>query len=62
MELMLQYIVVILIGIAVVAFVVKGIYKTCFKKNGSVNPCDNCSGCTLKNYRQNTYKNILKNK
>jgi uncharacterized protein YneF (UPF0154 family) len=42
---MLQYIIVLIIGIAVVIFVAKRIYQTFFQKNKPAGPCDNCPGC-----------------
>jgi hypothetical protein len=42
---MLQYIIILLIGIAVIIFVAKKIYKTFFQKNSSSHPCGKCPGC-----------------
>ncbi|MDR2691527.1 MAG: FeoB-associated Cys-rich membrane protein [Dysgonamonadaceae bacterium] len=49
---MLQYIIVILIGIAVVAFVVKRIYKVFFQKSRSAGLCSDCPGCALNKSRK----------
>ena len=49
---MLQYIIVVLIGIAAVAFVVKKIYKVFFQKNRSAGLCGDCPECALNKSRK----------
>ena len=49
---MLQYIIVILIGIVAVAFAVKKIYKVFFQKNRSAGLCGDCPGCVLNKSRE----------
>lgn len=45
---MLQYLIVIIIGIVVIAFVAKRIYRIFFQKDKPAGPCDNCPGCALR--------------
>jgi hypothetical protein len=52
---MFQYIIVILIGIAIAVFVAKRIYQTFFRKNKPVSLCDDCPGCALKTLSWKTF-------
>jgi uncharacterized membrane protein YuzA (DUF378 family) len=44
---MLQQIIVILIGIAVVLYLLKKLFKCFGEKDGDKNRCDDCPGCIL---------------
>lgn len=45
---MWQYIIVILIGIAVVIYILRKLFKCFFDKSARDNKCASCPGCILK--------------
>lgn len=44
---MLQYIIVLLIGIAVVIYILNKLFRCFFDKKHRSNHCDSCPGCIL---------------
>lgn len=45
---MIQDLIVILIGVVVIGYIGWKVYKTISRKQGPVDKCDGCKGCTLK--------------
>ena len=49
---MIQYIIVILIGIVTVIYVLHKLFRCFFDKKYRVDKCENCSGCVLKSKKE----------